>query len=67
VQAKISMCDISLLFVNGMLEMKFFSFNAMLRSVLSDILFEVGSFKPADDGQYKVNIILLWIIFKFYC
>ncbi|KAK2393950.1 Insulinase (Peptidase family M16) family protein [Trifolium repens] len=53
-KAKISMCDISLLFVNGMLEMKFFSFNAMLRSVLSDILFEVGSFKPADDGQYKM-------------
>jgi hypothetical protein len=53
--------------VNGMLEMKFFGFNTMLHSVLSDILFEVGSFKPADDGQYKVNIILLWIIFKFYC
>jgi hypothetical protein len=62
-----SMCDVSLLFVNGMLEMKFFGFNAMLHSVLSDILFEVGSFKPADDCQYKVNIILLWIIFKFYC
>jgi hypothetical protein len=49
--------------VNGMLEMKFVGFNAMLHSVLSEILFEVGSFKPADDAEYKVNIILLWIIF----
>ncbi|PNY10214.1 insulin-degrading enzyme-like protein [Trifolium pratense] len=53
-KAKMSMCEITLRSLNGMLELNVFGFNGMLHKVLSEILFEVGSFKPADDIQYKV-------------
>jgi hypothetical protein len=47
-QAQMVMCEITLDFVDGMLEVKFFGFNAMLHSHLSNVLLEVGSFMPTN-------------------
>jgi len=68
VQAKMAMCKTTIDFVSGMLELKLFGFNALLDSVLSDVLREVGSFMPTDNIRYNVSVMLVvWIIFQCCC
>jgi hypothetical protein len=59
---------ITLDFIDSILEVKVFGFNEMLPSLLSKVLSEVITFMSIDGNNYDVsNMLIVWIIFHYYC
>jgi hypothetical protein len=67
-QAEEATFKITLDFIDSMLEVKVFGFNEMLPSLLSKVLSEVITFMSIDGNNYDVsNMLIVWIIFHYYC